>query len=80
MLAQKNAWTKTPIFRQDRENRNKLHNLSQEEKKNIKVINGDGSNLEISPVYDHINAVKPKGKDKKPKDIVIPKGTNKKNQ
>ena len=52
----------------------------KEEKKEIEVINGDGSNLEISPVYDHINAVKPKGKDKKPKDIVIPKGTNKKNQ
>ena len=47
---------------------------------NLEVVSGDGSNLEISPVYDHINAVKPKGKDKKPKDIVIPKGTNKKNQ
>lgn len=44
----------------------------KEEKKNIEVINGDGSNLEISPVYEHINAAKPKGKDKKPKDIVIP--------
>ena len=42
-------------------------------KKEIEVVNGDGSNLEISPVYEHINAAKPKeGKDKKPKNIVIP--------
>lgn len=40
-------------------------------KKQIEIINGDGSNLDISPVYDHIEAVKPK-KDKKPKNIIIP--------
>lgn len=44
----------------------------KENKKNIEVINGDGSNLTISPVYEHINAAKPKSKDKKPKNIVIP--------
>lgn len=43
-----------------------------ENKKEIEIINGDGSNLEISPVYDHINSVKPKSKDKNPKDIIIP--------
>lgn len=41
-------------------------------KKEIEVINGDGSNLLISPVYDHIKDVKPKSKDKAPKNIVIP--------
>ena len=41
-------------------------------KKKIEVVNGDGSNLEISPVYEHINAAKPKSKDKKPKNIVVP--------
>ena len=41
-------------------------------KKDIEVINGDGSNLEISPVYEHINAAKPKSKDKNPKYIIIP--------
>lgn len=41
-------------------------------KKEIEVINGDGSNLLISPVYDHIKDVKPKSKDKNPKNIVIP--------
>ncbi len=42
------------------------------DKKEIKVIKGNGSNLDISPVYDHINAAKPKSKDKNPKNIVIP--------
>ena len=43
-----------------------------ENKKEIKVINGDGSNLEISDVYEHIDAAKPKTKDKKPKNIIVP--------
>ena len=43
-----------------------------EQKKGIKVISGDGSNLDISPVYEHINAAKPKSKDKNPKNIIIP--------
>jgi hypothetical protein len=41
-------------------------------KKEIEVISGDGSNLVISPVYEHINAVKPKSKDSKPKNIIVP--------
>ena len=28
----------------------------KDNKKEIEVINGDGSNLDISPVYEHINA------------------------
>ncbi len=43
-----------------------------ENKKEIEVVKGDGSNLEISQVYDHINAAKPKNKDKKPKNIIVP--------
>lgn len=46
-------------------------------KKEIKIINGDSSDLDISPVYEHINAVKPKSKDKKFQQIVVP-GENKK--
>lgn len=42
-------------------------------KKEIKIVSGDGSNLEISPVYENINSVKPKDQDNKPKNIVIPK-------
>lgn len=43
------------------------------ENKKIEIINGDGSNLEISNVYDHLNTGKPKCNDKKPKNIIIPK-------
>ena len=42
------------------------------DKKNIEVVPGDGSNLEISPVYDHLNGSTPKSSDEKPKNIVIP--------
>ena len=44
----------------------------KDEKKEIEVVSGDGSNLDISPVYEHIDAAKPKNKDNKPKNIVIP--------
>ena len=44
----------------------------KEEKKEIEVVNGDGSDLDISPVYEHIDAGKPKNQDNKPKNIVIP--------
>ena len=46
------------------------------DKKDIEVVNGDGSNLDISPVYDHLNPGKPKCEDEKPKNIVIPKVKN----
>lgn len=48
-----------------------------ESKKNIEIVNGDGSNLEISHVYDHLNTSKPKCNDEKPKNIVIPKSHEK---
>lgn len=44
----------------------------KEDKKEIEIVSGDGSNLDISPVYQHINAAKPKSKDKKPKNIIVP--------
>jgi hypothetical protein len=44
----------------------------KEDKKEIEVVSGDGSNLDISPVYEHISAAKPKDRDKKPKNIVVP--------
>lgn len=45
-----------------------------EEKKEIKIVAGDGSNLDISNVHSHINdAGVPKTSDEKPKNIVIPK-------
>lgn len=48
-----------------------------EEKKNLEVVNGDGSNLDISPVYDNLNAVKPKSIKEKPKNVVVPKEKSK---
>ena len=41
------------------------------EDKEIKVVNGNGGELEISPVYDHLDIEKPDTKKKK--EIVIPK-------
>lgn len=49
-----------------------------EEKKSIEVVSGDGSNLDISPVYDHLNASTPKSSEEKPKNIVIPEEKSKK--
>ncbi len=44
-----------------------------DDKKNIEIVSGDGSNLDISPVYDHLNAETPKSSQNKPKNIVVPK-------
>lgn len=54
--------------------------MSENEKKEIEIISGDGSELEFSPVFEHLNAVKPKTKDEqeKKKKIVIPEVKNKK--
>ena len=48
-----------------------------EAKKSIEVVSGDGSNLDISPVYDHLNESTPKSSGEKPKNIVIPKEKSK---
>lgn len=44
-----------------------------EGKKNLEVVSGDGKDLDISPVYDHLPVGKPKCTKEKPTDIVIPK-------
>ncbi len=43
-----------------------------ENDENLTIVSGDGSNLNISPVYEHIDPEKPKTSDKKPTHIVIP--------
>ncbi len=44
------------------------------ENKEIEIVSGDGSELDISPAYEHLNGVTPKStKEDKPKNIVIPK-------
>lgn len=46
----------------------------ENEKKEIEVVTGDGTNLEFSPVFEHLNVAKPKPKDEneKKKRIIIP--------
>ena len=43
----------------------------KDEKKEIEIVSGDGSDLDISPVYDDINSLNPKKKNKDT--IIIPK-------
>ena len=47
--------------------------MSDDKNNKIEIISGDGSNLDISPAYDHINNTTPQPSSKKPKNIVIPK-------
>ena len=50
--------------------------MKEEENKDIEVVSGSVNDLNISPVYDHIDIEKPK-EDKKKKKIIIPKDKNK---
>ena len=50
---------------------NVYFNSLSEENKKIKIVDGDGSTLDISPVYNHIKDVIPKKKNTK-KDIIVP--------
>lgn len=43
-----------------------------DENKEIRVVTGDSSELDISPVYEHLDISRPKSKVKK-NEIVIPK-------
>lgn len=50
-----------------------------EDKKKIEIVSGDGKNLDISPVYEHITPGKPNS-SKKPTNIVIPKNEKEKKE
>ncbi len=63
--------------------RNKEKKEAQEEnvqknEKDIEIVFGDDSNLDISDVGDCMNDLRPKDLEKKKKGIVIPKAKNKK--
>ena len=49
------------------------------EDKKIEIVSGDGKDLDISPVYEHLNAGKPRNTEEK-KNIVIPKTTENKDK
>lgn len=46
--------------------------MCNETPKPIEVVNGDGKDIEFSPVYKHLSIGKPKTKDEKKKEIIIP--------
>ena len=46
--------------------------------KEIEIVNGDGSNLEISDVYDHLKTDRPNHSEKKPEHVVVPEEHKKK--
>lgn len=48
----------------------------QEDRKEIKVVTGDGNDLNISPVYDHIKSDILPENDGKKKNIIIPEGSS----
>ena len=54
-------------------NENNQDNQDKKSKKEIEIINGDGSNLNISNVSEHLNATTPKSHDNAPKNIIVPK-------
>lgn len=44
----------------------------EKETKKIEIVSGDGTNLQISPVYEHLKLAKPNTKSTN-KDVIIPK-------
>lgn len=50
---------------------------NEEEKKDLEVFSGDGTELEISEVFEHIKGTEPKfDKAKEKGKIIIPKAKN----
>lgn len=55
--------------------------MDSKNQKEIKVVNGNGKDLNISTVYEHIKNKDSQDRDNtnnKKRDIIIPKGTSKK--
>lgn len=47
--------------------------MEENERKEIEIVSGDGTELNISPVKEHLKDLKPKSKDEKSKKkIIIP--------
>lgn len=46
--------------------------MDNEEKKDIEVVSGDGTGLNISPVYDNLDIAKPDEDTNIKKNIIIP--------
>ena len=46
--------------------------MSNKENHKIEIVSGDGSSLNISPVYEHLNIEKPRTKPNRSQKIIIP--------
>ena len=46
--------------------------MDKEEKKDIGVVSGDGTDLNISPVYDNLDIAKPDEDTNTKKNVIIP--------
>lgn len=46
--------------------------MDNEEKKNIEIVSGDGTDLNISPVYDNLDIAKPEEDTNTKKNVIIP--------
>ncbi len=46
--------------------------MDKEEKKDIEVVSGDGTDLNISPVYDNLDIAKPDEDTNTKKNVIIP--------
>ena len=56
------------------EEKNENEKIEDTEKKELEVLSGDGTELEISEVFEHLNGTEPKFEKTKDKDkIIIPK-------
>ena len=49
---------------------------SKKQKREIQVVTGDGTDLNISPVYDHIKSSNTPSNDKNKEEIMIPKSSS----
>ncbi len=49
---------------------------SKKQKREIQVVTGDGTDLNISPVYDHIKSSNTPSNDKNKEEIIIPKSSS----
>ena len=44
--------------------------MGKDNRKELEIVSGDGSGLDISPAYGHLKDTKP---EKRPKNVIVPK-------
>lgn len=46
--------------------------MYNDDNKNIEIVSGNGKDLDISPVYDHLDIAKPEDESNTKKNVIIP--------